>query len=158
MGWAAAPCALPCCFVLFSPTIAGVLRPAAWVAFATKGVRQKGVGHSHFLVTSLFSRAALKGTNLRGQTPICGFLRVPAVMCGFLRQSAVFCENLRFPNALFSKKRQEICKNQRKSARISVWARFVLSPLKQRSLRKGVLLPSKHLLSAFYNTPFWEPF
>ena len=26
-------------------------------------------------------RAALKGTNLRGQTPICGFLRVPAVFC-----------------------------------------------------------------------------
>ena len=24
-------------------------------------------------------RAALKGTNLRGQTPICGFLRVPAL-------------------------------------------------------------------------------
>ena len=50
-------------------------------------------------------RAALKGTNLRGQTPICGFLRVPAVFCGFLRKSAVFCENLRFPNALFSRKR-----------------------------------------------------
>ena len=36
----------------------------------------------------------LKGTNLRGQTPICGFLRVPAV----------FCEDLRFPTALFSRK------------------------------------------------------
>ena len=35
-------------------------------------------------------RAALKGTNLGGQTPICGFLRVPAAFCGFL-------ENLRFP-------------------------------------------------------------
>ena len=36
-------------------------------------------------------RAALKGTNLRGQTPICGFLRKSAVFCGFLRKSAVFC-------------------------------------------------------------------
>ena len=34
-------------------------------------------------------RAVLKGTNLRGQTPIRGFLR----------KSAVFCENLRFPIA-----------------------------------------------------------
>ena len=61
-------------------------------------------------------RAALKGTNLRGQMPICGFLRVPAKICGFLRQSAVFCENLRFPNALFSGKRREsakICENLR---------------------------------------------
>ena len=51
-----------------------------------------------------------------GQTPICGF-------CGFLRTSAVSCENLRFsaknprfPNALFSRKRQEsakICENLR---------------------------------------------
>ena len=51
--------------------------------------------------------AALKGTNLRGQTPICGFLRKS---CGFLRKSAVFCENLRFPNALFSRKRRESTK------------------------------------------------
>ena len=68
---------------------------------------------------ALRRRAALKGTNLRGQTPICGFLRVPAVFCGFLRKSAVFCENLRFPNALFSRKRREsakISENQRKSA------------------------------------------
>ena len=42
--------------------------------------------------TQTMVRAALKGTNLRGQTPICGFLRVPAVFCGFLRKSAVFCE------------------------------------------------------------------
>ena len=42
-------------------------------------------------------RDALKGTNLRGQTPICGFLRLPAVFCGFLRFSAVSCENQRFP-------------------------------------------------------------
>ena len=53
--------------------------------------------------TTKYYRAALKGTNLRGQTPICGFLRVPAVFCGFLRKSAVFCENLRFPNASFSR-------------------------------------------------------
>ena len=59
-------------------------------------------------------KAALKGTNLRGRTPICGFLRVPAVFCGCLRQSVVFCENLRFPDALFSSKGE----NQRKSARI----------------------------------------
>ena len=43
-------------------------------------------------------RGPRKGTNLRGQTPICGFLRVPAVFCGFLRKSAVFCENQRFSN------------------------------------------------------------
>ena len=64
-------------------------------------------------------RAALKGTNLRGQTPICGFLRVPAVLGGFLRKAAVFCENLRLPNALFSKKRREsaeIRENLRESA------------------------------------------
>ena len=64
-------------------------------------------------------RATLKGTNLRGQTPICNFLRVPAIFCGFLRKSAVFCENLRVPNALFSRKRREsakISENQRKSA------------------------------------------
>ena len=52
----------------------------------------------------------LEGTKLRGQTPICGFLRFPAQICGFLRKSAVFCENLRFPNALFSRKRRESAK------------------------------------------------
>ena len=52
-------------------------------------------------------RAARKGTNLRGQTPICGFLLVPAKICGFPRKSAVSCQNLRFPNALFSRKRWE---------------------------------------------------
>ena len=65
------------------------------------------------------NRAALKGTNLRGRTPICSFLRVPAVFCGFLRKSAVSCENLRFPNASFSRKRREsakICENLQKSA------------------------------------------
>ena len=34
-------------------------------------------------VSSSATRAALNGTNLRGQTPICGFLPVPAVSCGF---------------------------------------------------------------------------
>ena len=67
-------------------------------------------------------RAALKGTNLRGQTPISGFLRVPAVFCGFLRKSAVFCENLRFPNALFSRKWRG---NLQKSTKIYERARFV---------------------------------
>ena len=62
------------------------------------------------LGAALSHRAALKGTNPRGRTPICGFLRVPAVSCGFLRKSAVFCENLRFPNALFSRKRRESAK------------------------------------------------
>ena len=52
--------------------------------------------------------AALKGTNLRGQTPTCAFLR----------KSAVFCKNLHFPNALFFRKRREsarISENLRKS-------------------------------------------
>ena len=73
----------------------------------------------HNIPWGICNRAALKGTNLRGQTAICGFLRVPAVFCGFLRKSAVFFENLRFPNALFSRKRREsakICENLRKSA------------------------------------------
>ena len=77
--------------------------------------------HDPFGVHPTKTRAALKGTNLRGQTPICGFLRVAAKICGFLRKSAVFCENLRFPNALFSRKRREsakICENLR-------WAQFV---------------------------------
>ena len=29
-------------------------------------------------------RAALKGTNLRGRTPICGFVQVPVIFCGCL--------------------------------------------------------------------------
>ena len=64
----------------------------------------------HLLRQTFFYRAALKGTNLRGQTPICGFLRVPAAFCGFLRKSAVSCENPRFPSALFSRKRRESAK------------------------------------------------
>ena len=63
-------------------------------------------------VKEMFSQtwAALKGTNLRGQTPICNFLRVPAVFCSFLRKSTISCENLRFPNALFSRKSRESAK------------------------------------------------
>ena len=64
-------------------------------------------------------RAALKGTNLRGQTPICGFLWVPAAFCGFLRKSAVFFEDLHFLDASFSRRRREsakISENLRESA------------------------------------------
>ena len=61
-------------------------------------------------------RAALKGTNLRGQT------RFSAVFCGFLRKSAVFCENLRKSQMLRFLRKGE---NQRKSAKICVSARFV---------------------------------
>ena len=49
------------------------------------------VGSVSSLLSKTVYRAAQKGTNLRGQTPICGFLRVPAVFCGFLRKSAVSC-------------------------------------------------------------------
>ena len=68
-------------------------------------------------------RAALKGTNLRGQTPICGFLRVPAGFCDFfsakicvsqklcflgkgenLEKSAKLCERVRFVPLGFSQK------------------------------------------------------
>ena len=67
------------------------------------------------------SRAALKGTNLRGQTPICNFLRVPAVF-------DVSCENQRFSPKICVF--QMICfrgegENLQKSAKISVWARLV---------------------------------
>ena len=48
-----------------------------------------------YLKQGFCSRAALKGTNLRGQPPICGF-------CGFLWLCAASCENRRFPNALLS--------------------------------------------------------
>ena len=53
------------------------------------------------------NRAALKGTNLRGQTPICNFLQVPAVSCENQHSSAKICI---FPNALFSRKRRESAK------------------------------------------------
>ena len=42
-----------------------------------------------------FSRATLKGTNLKGQMPICGLLQVPVVFCGFHRKSSVFQESPR---------------------------------------------------------------
>ena len=42
-------------------------------------------------------RAALKETNLRRQTQICGFLWVPAIFRKFLRKCAVFCGNRHFP-------------------------------------------------------------
>ena len=44
---------------------------------------------------STTDRAMLEGTNLRGQTPICGFLRFPAKICGFF----FFFKNQCFPNA-----------------------------------------------------------
>ena len=74
---------------------------------------------SHTGLSSCGCRATLNGTNLRGQTPICGFLRVPAVFGHFLRKPAVFCENLYFPNASFSGRRREsakITENLRESA------------------------------------------
>ena len=71
-------------------------------------------------------RAALKGTNLKGTN---ANLQFSAGSCGFLWFSVVsyenqrfFCEKLRFRNALFSRKKGE---NQRKSAKICAWARFV---------------------------------
>ena len=72
----------------------------------------------HFCVSGqcLYLRAALQGTNLRGQTPICGF---GGFSVKILRKLAVSCENLRFPNALFFRKRREsakISENQWKSA------------------------------------------
>ena len=42
-------------------------------------------------------RAALKGTNLRGQIPICGLLRVAAGSCENLRFSAKSCTSLMCP-------------------------------------------------------------
>ena len=71
-----------------------------------------------------FHRAALKGTNLRGQTPICGFLRIPAVFCRF---SAVSCENQRF--SAKSCASQMLCflgkgENLQESARISEYLRW----------------------------------
>ena len=56
-------------------------------------------------------RAALKGTNLRGQTPICTLLWVPVVCCGFLRKSVL-------PNCFVFRKRRESAKNLRESAKI----------------------------------------
>ena len=56
------------------------LHPSIWVVWADK------------VEGALESRAALTGTNLKVQTPICGFLRVPAVFCSSLQRSAVFCK------------------------------------------------------------------
>ena len=68
----------------------------------------------HTLVSMQFiCWAALKGINLRGQTPICGFLQVPAFSC----------DNLQVPNALFSRKRRESAKT---CATVSV--PLILSP------------------------------
>ena len=51
-----------------SLTLTALLRPQTYIIMANFG-------------------ATLKGTNLRGQTPICGFLRVPA-LGGMFRRSA----------------------------------------------------------------------
>ena len=73
------------------------------IALRFRGSR--GKNNPCFLEVFLaFCRAAPKGTNAH--------LRV---FCNFF---LVFCEDLRFPNALFSRKRRE-------SAKICVWARFV---------------------------------
>ena len=60
--------------------------------------------------------------SLKGRTTICGFLSVPAV----------FCENLRLPNALFSRRRGE-------SAKIRGYLRFSSAcPLKISPLPKAL--------------------
>ena len=63
-------------------------------------------------------QGALKGSNTRGQTPICGFLRAPAKISGFLQNSA-------FPKCFVFKEKARLCRTQQKSAKICVWARFV---------------------------------
>ena len=67
--------------------------------------------------TFSLNRAALKGTNLRGQTPICNFLRF----------SAVSCENLRFDAKMLclQGKGKNLQESTETSAKICVWARFV---------------------------------
>ena len=75
-------------------------------------------------------RAVLKRANVRGQTPICGFLRVPVIFvasCEYLRFSAKICVF----GVLFFQAKAQMCKNPRISAKICVWARFAplgLSP------------------------------
>ena len=69
-------------------------------------------------------RAVLKGTNLRGQTPICNFLRVPAVFCEHLR----FSVKIRVSQCFVFQEKARISKN----LQVCVWARFVplgLGPL-----------------------------
>ena len=76
--------------------------------------------------TTLF-RATLKGTSLRGQTPICGFLRVLLFSAVAWENSAVSAK-ICASQMLRSPGKDE---NQRKSAKIRVWAHFVplgLSP------------------------------
>ena len=46
------------------------------------GIFLESLGWSHNVGS--VSRAAPKRTSARGQTPICGFLRVPVVFCVFL--------------------------------------------------------------------------
>ena len=77
------------------------------------------------------SRANVKVTDPRLQTPICCFLQLSAKIFGFLRKSAVFCGFLRSPDACISKRKDEsakICGFVRKSV---FWARSItldLSP------------------------------
>ena len=72
------------------------------------------------------SRATLKGTNPRGRTPICGFLRAPAVSCENQRFSTKICAS--HMHALPSRKRRE-------SAKIS------------ENLRLGSVCPLKRALT-----------
>ena len=58
--------------------------------------------NSKTILWAISNRAALEGTNLRGQTPICGFLRFPAKISGFLRKSA-------FPKCFFFQEKVRIC-------------------------------------------------
>ena len=64
-------------------------------------------------------RAALKGTNVGGQTPICNFLQES---CGFLRVSARICAS---QTLCFLGRGENLCKTQRNSAKICVWAWFI---------------------------------
>ena len=74
-----------------------------------------GFGYPSALLSPDQITAALKRTNLGGQTPIYAD---STVSCGFLRKSAMFCESLLFPCAS-----QILCflgkgKNLQQSARI----------------------------------------
>ena len=82
-------------------------------------------------VYPLESRAELKVTHLRWQSPNCGFLRFSAKIFGFLRKSAVICGFLRPPNAGISRRRGEsakICGFLRKSAFWALSVTLVPSP------------------------------
>ena len=133
-----------CCTLQVPPPRGSVLR---------EGSCEAGKGRRQFMKNRSFqnrgfpisdARAARKGMSLRGQTPICGYLRVPAVFCGSLRKSAVFCENLRFPNASFLGKGE----NLQKLAKICVWARFFpwgLSPQAHPEMRWRSIRPTMFL-------------